>query len=104
MLTCTIIGNLGCNAETCAGGNIRLRIAHTTRRSDGSENTMWITAFLPSSKSPVQPYLTQGTKVYVTGSLSFHTYIDNLGLTQVCPTINAHFIEICSHKQPTTAG
>lgn len=83
MLQCTVIGNLGANAEikTSDGREfVTFRIAHNDsfKSADGTkvESSMWVdcTMSCTNGRPAVLPYLTKGTAVCVVGNVSLRVY------------------------------
>lgn len=83
MLQCTMIGNLGANAEikTADGREfVTFRIAHNDsfKGADGvrKETSMWVdcTMNCTAGRPAVLPYLTKGTTVCVVGNVSLRVY------------------------------
>lgn len=83
MLQCTVIGNLGANAEIKASDGrefVTFRIAHNDsfKGSDGTktETSMWVdcTMSCANGRPAVLPYLTKGTAVCVVGNVSLRVY------------------------------
>lgn len=83
MLLCTIIGNLGANAEIKAADGrefVTFRIAHNESftNADGTktEKSMWVDCIMSCSngRPAVLPYLVKGTAVCVVGSVSLRVY------------------------------
>lgn len=83
MLQCTMIGNLGANAEIKATDGrefVTFRIAHNDSftRADGTktETSMWVdcTMSCQNGRPAVLPYLTKGTSVCVVGNVTLRVY------------------------------
>lgn len=83
MLQCTVIGNLGANAEIKASDGrefVTFRIAHNDsfKSADGTktETSMWVdcTMSCANGRPAVLPYLTKGTAVCVVGNVSLRVY------------------------------
>lgn len=83
MIQCTVIGNLGANAEikTSDGREfVTFRIAHNDsfKSADGTkvESSMWVdcTMSCQNGRPAVLPYLTKGTAVCVVGNVSLRVY------------------------------
>lgn len=83
MLQCTMIGNLGANAEIKAADGrefVTFRIAHNEsfKSADGTktETSMWVdcTMSCTNGRPAVLPYLTKGTAVCVVGNVSTRVY------------------------------
>lgn len=83
MLQCTMIGNIGANAEikTADGREfVTFRIAHNDsfKGADGvrKETSMWVdcTMACTNGRPAVLPYLTKGTTVCVVGNVSLRVY------------------------------
>lgn len=83
MLQCTMIGNLGANAEIKAADGrefVTFRIAHNESftNADGTktEKSMWVdcTMSCTNGRPAVLPYLKKGTAVCVVGNVSTRVY------------------------------
>lgn len=83
MLQCTMIGNLGANAEIKAADGrefLTFRIAHNDSftKADGTktESSMWVdcTMSCANGRPAVLPYLQKGTAVCVTGNVTLRVY------------------------------
>ena len=83
MLQCTMIGNLGANAEVKAADGrefVSFRIAHNDnfKSADGTktETSMWVdcTMSCANGRPAVLPYLTKGTAVCVVGNVTTRVY------------------------------
>lgn len=83
MLQCTVIGNLGANAEIKASDGrefVTFRIAHNDsfKSADGTktESSMWVdcTMSCANGRPAVLPYLTKGTAICVVGNVSLRVY------------------------------
>ena len=83
MLQCTMIGNLGANAEIKAADGrefVTFRIAHNESftGADGTktEKSMWVdcTMSCTNGRPAVLQYLTKGTAVCVVGNVSLRVY------------------------------
>lgn len=76
-----IIGNLGADAEVKESNGskfVTMRIAHSDVYKDeqGSkhEKTVWVDATMNDADSKLLPYLKQGVKVFVRGSVGLRVY------------------------------
>lgn len=83
MLQCTMIGNLGANAEIKAADGrefLTFRIAHNDSftKADGTktETSMWVdcTMSCANGRPAVLPYLQKGTAVCVAGNVTLRVY------------------------------
>ena len=83
MLQCTLIGNIGANAEVKASDGreyIAFRVAHNDsfKGADGSkkETSIWVdcTMSCANGRPAVLQYLTKGTAVCVVGNVSLRVY------------------------------
>lgn len=83
MLQANLIGNIGANAEIKATDGrefVTFRVAHNESYKDSQGNkvdkTMWIdcTMSCDGGRPAVFPYLTQGTLVYIAGSITTRVY------------------------------
>lgn len=81
MFTVTVIGNLGADARKVVENGsefISFNVAHTDKfkGQDGREveSTEWISCTINGNRDNLLPYLTRGTKVFVTGRGQSHLY------------------------------
>lgn len=103
MITCSVIGNLGADAEVVSSnGNkfVTLSIAHTRKfkQPDGkeTEQTDWVDAVINNVEHPVLPYLKRGVKVFVYGSARMRVYSSKKDrMMKAGLTINVQSIELC---------
>lgn len=103
MITASVIGNLGADAEVVSSnGNkfVTLSIAHTRKfkQPDGkeSEQTDWVDAVINNVEHPVLPYLKRGVKVFVYGSARLRVYSSKKDrMMKAGLTINVQSIELC---------
>ena len=103
MITASVIGNLGADAEVVSSnGNkfVTLSIAHTRKftQPDGkqTEQTDWVDAIINNVEHPVIPYLKRGVKVFVYGSARMRVYSSKKDrMMKAGLTINVQSIELC---------
>lgn len=103
MITASVIGNLGADAEVVmSNGNkfVSLSIAHTRKfkQPDGkeTEQTDWVDAIINNVEHPVIPYLKRGVKVFVYGSARMRVYSSKKDrMMKAGLTINVVTIELC---------
>jgi len=73
MISATVVGNLGRDAElkTVGNGSVLAFAVASERKSKGEKVTTWVSCSLWGSRGEsLAQYLTKGTKVAVTGELS----------------------------------
>lgn len=90
-LKMTVIGNLGRDAEIREVGNMRVisfTVAHSEKFRDRNTNLMvekttWISCsyWRDPDKTAVAQYLRKGTQVYIEGTPSVRTYVNQQGET-----------------------
>lgn len=105
MITMTIIGNLGADAEVrSANGRefLSFRVAHTekfTSNGQTTERVIWVDVTREGNGGELLRYLTAGTKVYVTGRPTFRIYDSAKYHTKLIGiSIFAQQIELCSQS------
>jgi single-strand DNA-binding protein len=102
MQTAEIIGSLGRDAElkqTKNGGAFaKLAIAVNSGYGENKSTTWWDVAYFGNRAEKVAPYLTKGTKVFVSGDFSLNSYTTNAGEQRITPSIRADRIELLSSK------
>lgn len=88
MLKGTIIGHLGKDAEIKKGKNdkefVKFSIASTEKKGD-KEETTWVDVITGAVK--LQPHLTKGKQVYVSGDMAVSSYNDKPQITISNPEI-----------------
>lgn len=102
MFKAEIIGNLGADAEIReANGSkfVAMRVAHTEKRTDDQgvkhEKTTWIDVTLNDPESKIVPFLKQGVKIFVRGSMSLRVYSSPKERKMLAgATISAYEIEL----------
>lgn len=115
MIQIFFVGNIGRNADlkTINGRQvIEFSIAHTEKKKDAAgvqyDETTWATVskWIPEGGSTaLHPYLTQGTKVAVTGKVKAHGYAARENNVDGSPQIRAELrimaenIELCGGGQ-----
>lgn len=93
----TILGNIGADARTVTLGQtmgLEFSIASRRGRKDknGEKVTDWVDVIL--FRTAMQPYLTKGRSVMVTGELEFTTYQTRSGETKVGIKVVADKLEL----------
>lgn len=108
MLKCTVIGNLGYDAQVKKIGDnefVACNVAHTRKyiiNGTKYEDTVWVSVIVNWDCSKILPYLLKGTKVYARGNIKLRTYTGHDGKEHAGITIIADEIELCSSKKPDT--
>lgn len=77
MLNLQVIGNLGADAEKRESNGrafTTFRVAHSERRTDGTEVTTWASCVLNGDGGSLTQYLKKGTKVFVSGRMRVRTF------------------------------
>lgn len=105
MITMTIIGNLGADAEVrSANGKefLSFRVAHTekfTSNGQTTERVIWVDVTREGNGGELLRYLTAGTKVYVTGRPTFRIYDSAKYHTKLIGvSMFAQQIELCAQS------
>lgn len=110
MLKCSIIGNLGSDAQIKKVGEnefVSFNVAHTRKYIiNGSkvEETCWVSVTVNWDCSKILPFLLKGTKVFVRGNIRLRVYTGHDGQQHAGLTIIAEDIELCSSKKPDTSN
>ena len=96
MINATIIGNLGADAKLVTLGQTQaLEFSIGSRRSrkdkNGNPQTDWVQ--ITYFRTGLQPFLTKGRTVVVTGELEVHTYSTQTGEVRVGMKVVADRIE-----------
>lgn len=102
MFTSQVIGNLGSDAvvkEISSKRVITFSVAHTDKNeaSPVAEQTIWISVVC-SAENKLLPYLTKGTKVYVSGRTRAKIYKDKYNESQLSITLYASEVVLCGSK------
>lgn len=101
MLQLEIIGNLGNDAEIKEFSGkkyVSMNVAHSEKKKDGSENTVWVSVLWYGDGGGLTQYLKRGCKVFVRGRLSLKTYQDKHGNTLIAVNVNANEVTLCGLK------
>lgn len=101
MLQLEIIGNLGNDAEIKEFSGkkyVSMNVAHSEKKKDGSENTVWVSVLWYGDGGNLTQYLKKGCKVFVRGRLSLKTYQDKHGNNQIAVNVNANEVTLCGLK------
>ena len=106
MLELTIIGNLGKDAEQkeINGRNyIAFNVACTDKRSDGTEETTWVSCLKPAYNggNNIISFLTKGTKVFVRGKAYTRTYINQQNVAVATLNCNVYTLELLGSRVAT---
>ncbi len=99
MIKATFVGNLGRDAElksTASGIAVCSFAVAVSQRNDSTE---WMDcALLGDRAHKIQPYLTKGKKIFVSGDLSARTFIKRSGEHGFCLSVRVDSIEMLSPK------
>lgn len=104
MIKTEAIGTLGKNAEikTIAGKQYAsFSIAISEKTKSGESKTTWINILKSDESGKLAPYLTKGTKVFISGKPTISAYISNKTNEAIADmTVWANELEFCgSPKQ-----
>lgn len=108
MLKVEMIGNLGANAEIKEhNGNkyVTFRVAHTEKWNDKAtgqivSRTIWASCTINGDGGNLVQYLTQGTKVFIRGSMTLNVYSSALTKQMEAGlNISVWELELCSSKR-----
>ena len=110
MLQLQVLGNIGKDA-TCNETNgkkvLNFSVCHTEKWKDGNDvvhtRSSWVSCSL-WDRPKLAPYLTKGTKVYVSGTPSINQYTGTDGKTYSDMRLTVFAIELCSAKKDDVAA
>lgn len=105
MLQLEVIGNLGSDAEIKEFNGkkyVSMNVAHSEKRKDGSENTVWVSVLWYGDGGGLFQYLKRGCKVFLRGRLVPKAYADKQNQPQCSLNMYANEVNLCGGKQETT--
>lgn len=105
MLQLEIIGNLGNDAEIKEFSGkkyVSMNVAHSEKKKDGSENTVWVSVLWYGDGGGLFQYLKRGCKVFLRGRLAPKAYIDKQNQPQCAVNMYANEVTLCGGKQEAT--
>lgn len=101
MLQLEVIGNLGSDAEIKEFGGkkyVSMNVAHSEKRKDGSDNTVWVSVLWYGEGGGLFQYLKKGTKVFLRGRLVPKAYLDKNNQVQCAVNMYANEVNLCGGK------
>lgn len=101
MLQVEVIGNLGGDAEIkdiYGKQYVSMNVAHSERKKDGSESTVWVSALWYGNGGNLMQHLTKGCKVFLRGRLAAKAYLDRSNQPQSSLTVYVTEITLCGSK------
>lgn len=101
MLQLEVIGNLGNDAEIKEFGGkkyVSMNVAHSEKRKDGSDNTVWVSVLWYGEGGGLFQYLKKGTKVFLRGRLVPKAYLDKNNQVQCAVNMYANEVNLCGGK------
>ena len=105
MLQLEVIGNLGNDAEIKEFSGkkyVSLNVAHSEKKKDGSENTVWVSVLWYGDGGGLFQYLKRGCKVFLRGRLVPKAYTDKQNQPQCALNMYANEVNLCGGKQEST--
>lgn len=105
MLQLEVIGNLGNDAEIKEFGGkkyVSMNVAHSEKRKDGNESTVWVSVLWYGDGGTLLQYLKKGCKVFLRGRLVPKAYIDKQNQPQCAVNMYANEVNLCGSKQEAT--
>lgn len=105
MLQLEVIGNLGNDAEIKEFSGkkyVSMNVAHSEKKKDGSENTVWVSVLWYGDGGGLFQYLKRGCKVFLRGRLVPKAYTDKQNQPQCALNMYANEVNLCSGKQEST--
>lgn len=102
MLQLEVIGNLGSDAEIKEFNGkkyVSMNVAHSEKRKDGSENTVWVSVLWYGDGGGLFQYLKRGCKVFLRGRLVPKAYADKQNQPQCSLNMYANEVNLCGGKQ-----
>ncbi len=105
MLQLEVIGNLGNDAEIKEFSGkkyVSMNVAHSEKRKDGSENTVWVSVLWYGDGGGLFQYLKRGCKVFLRGRLVPKAYTDKQNQPQCALNMYANEVNLCGGKQEST--
>lgn len=103
MIQLQVIGNLGRDAEIKEFGGVKyasFSVCHTEKRGD-KEFSTWVNCLKRDENGKLAPYLTKGSKVYVSGSPRANAYSSN-GEAKADLQLTVFNLEFCGSKGQAT--
>ena len=107
MLQLEVIGNLGNDAEIKEFGGkkyVSMNVAHSEKRKDGGETTVWVSVLWYGEGGALMPYLKKGTKVFLRGRLVAKAYVDKNNQPQCSVNVYANEVTLCGAKTENNAN
>jgi single-strand DNA-binding protein len=105
MLQLEVIGNLGNDAEIKEFSGkkyVSMNVAHSEKKKDGSENTVWVSVLWYGDGGGLFQYLKRGCKVFLRGRLVPKAYTDKQNQPQCALNMYANEVNLCGGKQEST--
>lgn len=105
MLQLEVIGNLGNDAEIKEFSGkkyVSMNVAHSEKKKDGSENTVWVSVLWYGDGGGLFQYLKRGCKVFLRGRLVPKAYTDKQNQPQCALNMYANEVNLCGGKQELT--
>lgn len=105
MLQLEVIGNLGNDAEIKEFSGkkyVSMNVAHSEKKKDGSENTVWVSVLWYGNGGGLFQYLKRGCKVFLRGRLVPKAYTDKQNQPQCALNMYANEVNLCGGKQEST--
>lgn len=105
MLQLEVIGNLGNDAEIKEFSGkkyVSMNVAHSEKKKDGSENTVWVSVLWYGDGGGLFQYLKRGCKVFLRGRLVPKVYTDKQNQPQCALNMYANEVNLCGGKQEST--
>lgn len=109
MISATVVGNLGRDAELRSAGNtpvVSFNVASSEKSKDGETTTWTRVSFFGSRAEKIIPYLTKGKTVAVRGSLSLREYQGKDGTTKTSLELRADDVKLLGvgNREQTANG
>lgn len=105
MLQLEVIGNLGSDAEIKEFSGkkyVSMNVAHSEKKKDGSESTVWVSVLWYGEGGGLFQYLKKGTKVFLRGRLVPKAYLDKQNQPQCSVNMYATEINLCGGKSESS--
>lgn len=105
MLQLEVIGNLGNDAEIKEFSGkkyVSMNVAHSEKRKDGGETTVWVSVLWYGDGGGLFQYLKRGCKVFLRGRLVPKAYTDKRNQPQCALNMYANEVNLCGGKQEST--
>lgn len=106
MLQLEVIGNLGSDAEIKEFGGkkyVSMNVAHSEKRKDGNESTVWVSVLWYGEGGNLLQYLKKGAKVFLRGRLVPKAYVDKNNQPQCSVNMYANEVNLCGGKAESQA-